>query len=260
MKQAKNELFPVNWPPGIPYLTTPTYSPALTKTHLATLRTRPTDEIEDLPADFVAGPSAHIRIQPITDVCHPACGQCGLFATRDLRPGEMIVVYIGEIHPGSPVAANNDSDDLRTDTGQASTDTSHDHSDYDLWLDRDGDLAIDAAQAGNEARFINDYRGVPSDDGLGRKWQRPKKVGDWNQTRPDAEFRFVWDTCRHERAMAVFVLPAGKRAVGRAKMVGIEKGKEILVSYGKGFWGERKAEYVDEWSAWGQQDEDDGKG
>ncbi|KAJ4293951.1 hypothetical protein N0V88_005465 [Collariella sp. IMI 366227] len=41
--------------------------------------------------------------------------------------------------------------------------TNPDH--YDLWLDRDGDLAVDAARMGNEARFVNDYRGVPGRNG-----------------------------------------------------------------------------------------------
>lgn len=86
-------------------------------------------------------------------------------------------------------------------------------------------MAVDAARMGNEARFVNDYRGVP-----GAK-------------RPNAEFRDVWwtDLEGGERGMAVFVLPAGKRAVGKARTVGVGKGEEILVSYGKGFWGGRKA-------------------
>lgn len=75
---------------------------------------------------------------------------------------------------------------------------------------------------GNEARFVNDYRGVP---GTGR---------------PNAEFCEVWDVRRGEKGMAVFVLPAGKKDQGKGS--GIAKGQEILVSYGKGFWGKRKEE------------------
>jgi xeroderma pigmentosum group C-complementing protein len=111
-------------------------------------------------------------------------------------------------------------------------------SDYDLWLDRDADLAVDAARMGNEARFINDYRGVPGRDGR----------------KANAEFRVAWDPHRGgggggggggaggERCMAVFVLPAGKRAVGKARVVGIAKGEEVLVSYGRGFWQGRQEE------------------
>jgi hypothetical protein len=138
---------------------------------------------------------------PITNPSHPANGQAGLFAARDLRPGELIVPYLGNLHSGA--AADPDSD-------------------YDLWLDREGDVAVDAAKMGNEARFVNDYRGVP-----GAK-------------RANAEFRDVWWEDLGEKGMAVFVLPAGKRAVGRARTVGVGRGEEILVSYGKGFWGGRR--------------------
>lgn len=104
-------------------------------------------------------------------------------------------------------------------------------SDYDLWVDRDADVAVDAARMGNEARFVNDYRGVP-----GAK-------------RANAEFRVVWDARMRERCMAVYVLPAGKRAVGKARVVGIAKGEEVLVSYGRGFWQGRNKEEGKECSA-----------
>ena len=192
---------PQNWPTSLPYLTTPSYSPSLTKSHLTALRTPPmppsTLPILPLPR----GPSPLVRITPITNPLHPAHGQSGLFAARDLRPGELIVPYLGELHPGS---------------------TTDPTSDYDLWLDREADVAVDAARTGNEARFVNDYRGVPGAE------------------RANAEFRDVWWEDLGERGMAVFVLPAGKRAVGRARTVGVGKGEEILVSYGKGFWGSRQ--------------------
>lgn len=98
----------------------------------------------------------------------------------------------------------------------------HSSSDYDLWLDRDGHISVDAARMGNEARFVNDYRGVPG------------------VTRPNAEFCEVWDMRRGEKSMAVFVLPMGKKEKGKGG--GIVKGQEILVSYGKGFWGKRQEE------------------
>ena len=96
-------------------------------------------------------------------------------------------------------------------------------SNYDLCLDRESGLSIDAAIMGNEARFINDYRGI-SDAG------------------PNAEFRDCLvltapATC--ERRIGVFVLRAGKAG---KKAKGIAKGEEILVSYGKGFWSNRPRE------------------
>lgn len=71
---------------------------------------------------------------------------------------------------------------------------------------------------GNEARFINDYRGIAE--------------------RPNTEFREVWDERRKERGMGVFVLGVGRSGKGR----GVRKGQEILVSYGRGFWGARRDE------------------
>lgn len=129
---------------------------------------------------------------------------------------------MGEIHIGTAPSGASPDDDHNKD------DDSYDYaqSDYDLWLDREADLAVDAARAGNEARFVNDYRGVP---GRGAK-------------KANAEFRVVWDVRRGERGMGVFVLRAGKRAVGRARVVGVAQGEEVLVSYGRGFWQGRREE------------------
>lgn len=106
-------------------------------------------------------------------------------------------------------------------------------SDYDLSLDRDLGLAIDADKMGNEARFINDYRGV--------------------KDRPNAEFRdvFVKRNGVKERGVGVFVklVKEGKgkkgKGGGKAKhgeVGGIGKGEEVLVSYGRGFWCARRIE------------------
>ena len=95
---------------------------------------------------------------------------------------------------------------------------------------------------GNEARFINDYRGITS--------------------RPNAEFRdvFVIRNGVKERGVGVFVKAAkevkGKKGSGngngkgkgegkvgkKAEMSGIAKGEEVLVSYGRGFWCFRREE------------------
>jgi len=96
------------------------------------------------------------------------------------------------------------------------------HSDYDLNLDKDIGLSVDAAHSGNESRCANDYRGIAE--------------------RPNAEFRdcYVKVPCakraggmKWERRVAIFVLSAGK---AQLRKNGIKAGQEILVSYGKGFW------------------------
>lgn len=196
---------PRNWPEDFPYLTSPAYSTSLTKEQLQSCRTKPpaTGEVlREIPRDLKLGPCPLVKITPINDPGHPACGQSGLFAARPLPPGSLILPYLGEYHPADSAA--------------------HATSDYDLWLDRDAEVAVDAARMGNEARFVNDYRGVPG------------------AVKPNAEFCEVWDLRRGEKGMAVFVLPVGKKAKGKGG--GIAKGEEILISYGKGFWGERKGE------------------
>ncbi|KUJ23069.1 SET domain-containing protein [Mollisia scopiformis] len=195
----KQDTLPKNWPPILPYLRAPSYSKSLTPTYLSALRTKPQD-IPVIPTNTPRGPCQLVRITPITSPSHPTNGQSGLFATRDLKPATFILQYIGEIHA---TPSNSDPDP-------------HAESNYDLSLDREHGIGIDADKRGNEARFINDYRGVAE--------------------RPNAEFREVWDERRKERGMGVWVLPEGKSGKGR----GIRRGEEILVSYGRGFWGARR--------------------
>jgi len=172
------------------------------------LRARPADLADEVPTNLPKGPSTLVKITPITISTHPANGQAGLFAARALPAGSLILPYYGIVHSAAPPHS-----------------LEHEKSDYDLWLDREAEVAVDADKAGNEARFVNDYRGV--------------------RDKPNAEFREVWDPRLGQKGMAVFVLPTGKSAAAKGKGKGeggIAKGEEICVSYGKGFWGKRKAE------------------
>ncbi|KAG6828610.1 hypothetical protein H0H92_007305 [Tricholoma furcatifolium] len=84
-------------------------------------------------------------------------------------------------------------------------------SDYDLSLYRDHDganVGIDAGRMGNEARFVNDYRGI--------------------MAKPNAVFSDV-DAESGEMRMSIW--SAGQE---------IKKGEEILVSYGKAWWRARE--------------------
>lgn len=201
---GQKQLVPKNWPASLPYLTSPSYSATLSKLQLQSIRSKPdtSSGLREIPRDLKPGPSSNVKITPITDAQHPACGQAGLFAAHALLPGSLILPYMGELHLADSMA--------------------HASSDYDLWLDRSGNVAVDAAHMGNEARFVNDYRGVPG------------------VVRSNAEFCEVWDVRRGEKGMAVFVLPAGKKQKGKGG--GIAKGQEILVSYGRGFWEKRREE------------------
>ncbi|KIH91252.1 hypothetical protein SPBR_01852 [Sporothrix brasiliensis 5110] len=219
---------PANWPSNVTYLTTPVYA-GISQRQRKMLQTQPADlpgapastpPLSEVPSILRFGPSPLVEIRSITDPHHPACGQRGLFAARNLRAGSFILPYLGVYHRGNVAA------------GRPGTNPHNKReSDYDLWLDREADVAVDADRQGNEARFINDYRGT-------------------GKPRANAEFREVWDPRRGERGMAVFVLPAGKRALLQAAangqssstVGGIAQGDEILVSYGKGFWEMRQKE------------------
>lgn len=125
-----------------------------------------------------------VTIKLITADSHPANGQRGLFAARKIPPRSRIIEYVGEVH----------CDDRP-------------HSDYDLSLYHSPEgtgVGVDASRMGNEARFINDYRGVA--------------------VRPNA----VFEEHRNGRGELCMAVWSGKEE--------IKKGQEILVSYGKGFW------------------------
>lgn len=183
---------PKNWPPTLSYLTQPSYAPHLTKEQLYALATRGPDLEYEIPLSLPKGPSTLVKITAIAEPSHPADGQAGLFATRNLTPGSLIVPYYGVVH---------------SDLAPPQHKLEHEKSDYDLRIDRDACLAVDAGKAGNEARFVNDYRGV--------------------RDRPNADFRECWDLRLKQKSMAIFVLPAGKNATRKGEG-GIAKGKDIL--------------------------------
>lgn len=207
---------PKNWPEALPYLSSPLLHKALSTSQIQLLKNKPSiataaesylsSPIPIVPTPSCQTPSPLVKIQPIHDANHPANGQYGLFAARDLKPGTFIIPYLGRVHPGTAEATDPDSD-------------------YDLWLDHDANLAVDASKEGNEARFVNDYRGV--------------------RERPNAEFGTAWCERWGQLCVGFWVLdagkakPSGKGKGDRARQQGIKKGEEILVSYGKGFWGER---------------------
>ncbi|KAM0439960.1 hypothetical protein ACHAPT_001060 [Fusarium lateritium] len=190
---------PKNWPDDFPYLHAPLHDKSLSPLHVQALRTKPSSDIPVIPFSSTATPCPLVRIQPITNPSHPANGQSGLFAAQNLAPGSFILAYLGRVHSGA---------------------ASSTESDYDLWLDREADAAVDAAREGNEGRYVNDYRGVGE--------------------RANAEFRTVWCERWGELCVGVWVLGSGKKKKKGAG--GIRKGEEILVSYGKGFWGGRREE------------------
>lgn len=197
---------PANWPAEITYLMQPVYSNLIETSTLHLLCPNPTvkghrDSIHP------PGPCPFVKIKKITTTDHPAFGQCGLFANQQLQPGHWVLDYLGYVHPA------------------AETDPA---SDYDLSLDRElqGGVGVDARRMGNEARFINDYRGIP---------ERMKKISPSNKgAKPGPNVMFSERVVEGtgERRLCI--------VVGKEK---IRKGEELCVSYGKGFWKERGIEH-----------------
>ena len=125
-------------------------------------------------------------ICPIESHAHPAVGQYGLFAAKKIPPRTFLLDYLGEVHCEERA------------------------SDYDLSLYRSNEgtnIGIDARFMGNEARFINDFRGISD--------------------RPNAFF-VDRRTDSGELRMSVW---SGKE--------GIKKGSEVVVTYGKSWWSSR---------------------
>ena len=180
MYQCRPPYRPKNWPNDVQYLIIPCFHSSISNNALSFLRGDSSKRTPLPPAPHSLG-----VIRPITDRSHPAHGQHGLFAARKILPRTLIVEYIGEVH----------SDERPT-------------SDYDVSLYRFSDsgesIGVDASSMGNEARFVNDYRGIRS--------------------KPNAEFADQRTT-------------GGDLRIGIWSLTeGIRKGDEIVVSYGKGWW------------------------
>ncbi|RMZ07062.1 hypothetical protein D0860_05263 [Hortaea werneckii] len=207
--EAYDHPLPDNWPEDVTFIPDLTYSDRVTQEQRAGLSRTTVDSAAWLkvPKDLATIVCPRVKVTTIQDQKHSACGQRGLFAAEHLIPDAFIIAYRGHVHTNSL----SDCDP---------------HSDYDLSLDRELGLSVDAATSGNESRFANDYRGIAE--------------------RPNAEFRdcFIQVPCskradgfRWERRVGIFVLSAGKAGLRKK---GIRQGEEIVVSYGKGYWEGRK--------------------
>lgn len=110
-------------------------------------------------------------------------------------------------------------------------------SDYDLCLDRELAIGVDAGRMGNEARFVNDFRGVAERPNVEFAVRRvPGGVGNSGrgQTKEGIGGGEGEGEEGQEKGEVRMALCVGPRDV--------KKGDELLVSYGKGFWNGRKEE------------------
>ncbi|KAF8898409.1 SET domain protein [Infundibulicybe gibba] len=177
---SKPNKTPTNWPKNLKYLHSYQYHCSMSASMMMAVQGAP---LAIQPAREER--RTMVATRPISDKSHPANGQLGLFTTKMIPPKTHIIDYLGEMHC-----------DDRPD------------SDYDLSLLRTQDgninIGIDARVMGNEARFINDYRGV-----------KPK---------PNALFVEARSATGERR---ISIWSSGEK---------IRKGDEILVSYGKSWW------------------------
>ncbi|KAG0703134.1 hypothetical protein DFH29DRAFT_803994 [Suillus ampliporus] len=179
---SSNSRQPPSWPSHIQYINAPRYHPSVPGPLRSFLIDGTNSALQKTPISFPS--TSLVRIRYITEPSHPARGQNGLFAVRKIPPRSHIIDYIGEVHCQDRAG-----------------------SDYDLSLFRsqDGDnVGVDATVMGNEARFVNDYRGI--------------------RGKPNAVF-VEGRTPRGELRMSIW-----------SSKDPIQKGDEILVSYGKSWW------------------------
>lgn len=207
---------PPSWPPGVAYLVRPRLERAFPKELVPLLTTN--------AVPFNPRPSTHpssVGIKIVSDPSHPAHGQRSLVALKRISRNTLVLPYLGVLHATLTAAV----DDPATTPNPLALKymggpDPHADSDYDLSLLRLSasdirnpfpgthvSIGVDAAQAGNAARFVNDYRGV---SGAGANAEFRLGRGEGGEMRME-----VWS--RRD----------------------INKGEELLVSYGKGWWGAR---------------------
>ncbi|KAH9835814.1 uncharacterized protein C8Q71DRAFT_709295 [Rhodofomes roseus] len=170
---------PPHWPADVTYIAEQQYHTSVP----AELRLQLCHERTSSPT--LNQPSQRLTIiRRISESAHPACGQFGLFAAKKIPPRIHIVDYIGEVHCDERPESDYDLSLCRTPSGLS--------------------VGVDARLMGNEARFVNDYRGIKP---------RPNALFEERRTEMGELRMSVW---------------SGSDS--------IKKGDEILVSYGKGWW------------------------
>nr|CAG8445650.1 10701_t:CDS:2 [Entrophospora candida] len=180
---------PYNWSNDVTYLYYNDYIPTSLKPSpydVSLIKTHPIHPFTAsslLPVAITPNlPNPLVKIKYLKDQKdHPAYPGNGLFATKDLKESTLIINYNGKVMPREGFDDSNNN--------------------YVLCF---------INKLCNEARFINDYRGISK--------------------KPNAIFHEYIDLNTGMVNMGVWVISG----IGK-----IKKGSEILVSYGKGFWKER---------------------
>ncbi|KAJ3777577.1 hypothetical protein FB446DRAFT_716883 [Lentinula raphanica] len=188
MNTHKTLVVPSHWPKHLRYVRSYAYHNSLSPDIIKLIQTGQPSEFSDRTRSSQNHKSVLIR--HITDKSHPAHNQLGLFASKKIPAKMHILDYIGEVHADERLSSDYDLSLVRLQGGES--------------------IGIDASTTGNEARFVNDYRGV--------------------KDRPNVVF-IDYRNDSGELRMGIW---AGNED--------IKKGDELLVSYGKAWWKARNAE------------------
>lgn len=195
---------PTNWPTDILYIAVPRYAPNFPERISALLQGSSVGKLSPPKLGLQPAPTIIRRIESPS---HPAFGQRGLFAAKTIPSNTFIIQYVGELHADERPTSDYDLSLIKLPT--SSLRHAGQNSDNDLLDMGFISVGIDAAEMGNEARFVNDYRGTGQ--------ERPNAFFKDVQGRDDTPHITIW---------------TGSKPIA--------KGKEILVSYGKGWWAARR--------------------
>ncbi|KAK0563549.1 hypothetical protein OC861_004735 [Tilletia horrida] len=227
-----NSDVPPHWPSGVRYLRDACEASPLLPPHLSRVFCAPFPipsgsnpiKSSDLEIRQITSATAFLPHPLLKNKAHPALGQLGLFARKALPARTLVLPYLGIVH-------------LESETDE--------DSEYDakVWAKvgevegvegEDVGLGIDATEAGNLARFVNDFRGITSRPNVFfEEWPDPDGGDDEGEERTRSDGISSGETAhqqetshkRRPRGLALFTGAAG-----------VEAGAELCVSYGKGFW------------------------
>ena len=136
------ERLPANWPAGLRYTNSQVWERVPLELHA--LRKRLID------VGAVSRPYK-LQIVTVTERSHPCFGERSLVAGEDVPAGARLCEYAGDIHVEIAQRGGERASEFNRSSYLLNLYTNEDEGVY---------IDIDAADAGNEARFVNDHNGT----------------------------------------------------------------------------------------------------
>lgn len=168
---------------------------------------------------------------------HPAQGQYGLFARCDLEPDTLLLPYLGKAHLSTP-ADQDDESEYDASISVVLQATSSNLASVGGEKSDTVRCGIDATHCGNEARFVNDYRGILKRPNVFFKDVErafPKKLAKAKDAAVAADSgdkeEIEVELPKKIKTLCIFT---GAHP--------IKAGTELCVSYGKGWWAARNGQ------------------